>query len=226
MTLGMGLQQIEGRPPFEPGNQPMIEINLISHDYFQTMGLQMRAGRPFTAQDGSEAPQVAIINETLARRFFPNDNPIGRWLLPLHTKAKTIVGVVGDTRHLGLDQEVQPEIYAPYLQEPNYEMRLVVRAASGQISQASLSSLAAAIRTQASAEDPNEPINQIITMDERLSDSVAARRFHMLLFGVFAAVALAIATVGIYGVISYAVFCLKKKNGIRMDLGAEQRCVF
>src|SRR5262245_23347898 len=166
MTLGMGLQQIEGRPPFEPGNQPMTDFNLISQDYFQTMGLQMRAGRPFTAQDGFEAPQVAIINETLARRFFPNENPIGRWLPPLHTNAKTIVGVVGDTRQLGLDQEVDPEIYLPYLQEPNYEMRLAVRAASGQTrlaSQASLSSLAAAIRNQVRAQDPNEPINRIVT---------------------------------------------------------------
>jgi putative ABC transport system permease protein len=186
-SLGMGFQ-IEGRPPFDPGKEPVAPINLISHDYFQTMGLQMRAGRPFAAQDGAEAPQVAIINETIARRFFPNENPIGHRLLftPNPKKPKTIVGVVGDTRHSGLDQEVQPGVYLPYLQHANFEMSLVVRAASGQTSQASLSNLAAAIRDQVRAQDPNEPVNQILTMDQRLSDSVAPRRFQMLLLAIFA----------------------------------------
>src|SRR5262249_21686023 len=190
-TLGMGFQ-IDGRPPFASGREPLAEFNLISPDYFQTMRMQMRAGRTFTSQDGAEAPQVAIINETLAHRHFPNENPIGHRLAPLHATPKTIVGVVGDTRHFGPDREVEPEVYVPYLQDLNSDMRLAARVASGQ---SNLSGLAVAIRKQAQAQEPNEPINPVVTMEKRLSDSVAPRRFQTLLFAVFATLALVIATV-------------------------------
>jgi putative ABC transport system permease protein len=118
------------------------------------------------------------------------------------------VGVVSDTRHFGLDQEVRPEIYWPYLQARTFDMRLVVRAAPGSSRQANLSSLAAAIRNQVRAVDLIVPVNQVVTMDERLSDSVPPRRFQMLLLSVFAAVALIIATVGVYGVLSGCSFSL------------------
>ncbi|MBO0857476.1 MAG: ABC transporter permease, partial [Chloracidobacterium sp.] len=193
--------RIEGRP-YERGKEPIVNMNRVSSDYFQTMGITIRAGRAFTAQDWVNAPKVIIINETLARRFFAGENPIGRRLFS-EPNQMTIVGVAGDTRHQGLDQEVQPEVYTPYAQDMKEMggLRLVARASSGQDNSTNpsvLSSLATSIRNQARAIEPNEPVNRVVTMDEHLSNSVAARRFQTLLLGVFAAVALVIAMVGIY----------------------------